>query len=76
MSGQRSRWGLCASQCQKSKQRLSKELSDCVVYCKSVRFSGFKHSRVHSKFYEISSFAESKAKKHLKEAGTASQALC
>nr|XP_055074517.1 1-phosphatidylinositol 4,5-bisphosphate phosphodiesterase delta-4-like [Misgurnus anguillicaudatus] len=53
----------------KSKQGLSKELSDCVVYCKSVHFSGFKHSRTHSKFYEISSFTESKAKKHIREAG-------
>ncbi|XP_036396616.1 1-phosphatidylinositol 4,5-bisphosphate phosphodiesterase delta-4-like [Megalops cyprinoides] len=53
----------------KSKQRLSKELSDCVVYCKSVRFSSFKHSRIHSKFYEISSFTESKARKHMREAG-------
>ncbi|XP_046887363.1 1-phosphatidylinositol 4,5-bisphosphate phosphodiesterase delta-4 isoform X1 [Hypomesus transpacificus] len=53
----------------KSKQRLSKELSDCVVYCKSVHFSSFKHSRIHSKFYEISSFTESKARKHLREAG-------
>ncbi|XP_035249746.1 1-phosphatidylinositol 4,5-bisphosphate phosphodiesterase delta-4-like isoform X2 [Anguilla anguilla] len=53
----------------KSKQRLSKELSDCVVYCKSVHFSSFKHSRIHSKFYEISSFTESKARKHMREAG-------
>ncbi|KAM3857241.1 1-phosphatidylinositol 4,5-bisphosphate phosphodiesterase delta-4 [Diretmus argenteus] len=53
----------------KSKQRLSKELSDCVVYCKSVHFSSFKHSRIHSKFYEVSSFTESKARKHLREAG-------
>ncbi|XP_067117080.1 1-phosphatidylinositol 4,5-bisphosphate phosphodiesterase delta-4 [Osmerus mordax] len=53
----------------KSKQHLSKELSDCVVYCKSVHFSSFKHSRIHSKFYEISSFTESKARKHLREAG-------
>ncbi|XP_073717810.1 1-phosphatidylinositol 4,5-bisphosphate phosphodiesterase delta-4 [Misgurnus anguillicaudatus] len=53
----------------KSKQGLSKELSDCVVYCKSVHFSGFKHSQIHSKFYEISSFTESKAKKHIREAG-------
>ncbi|TRZ00779.1 hypothetical protein DNTS_034751 [Danionella cerebrum] len=53
----------------KSKQRLSKELSDCVVYCKSVHFSSFKHSRIHSKFYEISSFAESKARKNIREAG-------
>ncbi|XP_056157049.1 1-phosphatidylinositol 4,5-bisphosphate phosphodiesterase delta-4 [Lampris incognitus] len=54
----------------KSKQRLSKELSDCVVYCKSVRFNSFKHSRIHSKFYEVSSFTESKARKHLRDAGT------
>ncbi|XP_023670584.1 1-phosphatidylinositol 4,5-bisphosphate phosphodiesterase delta-4 [Paramormyrops kingsleyae] len=53
----------------KSKQRLSKELSECVVYCKSVHFSSFKHSRLYSKFYEISSFAESKARKYIKEAG-------
>ncbi|XP_065808139.1 1-phosphatidylinositol 4,5-bisphosphate phosphodiesterase delta-4 isoform X1 [Labrus bergylta] len=53
----------------KSKQRLSKELSDCVVYCKSVHFSSFKHSRIHSKFYEVTSFTESKARKHLREAG-------
>ncbi|KAG7503387.1 1-phosphatidylinositol 4,5-bisphosphate phosphodiesterase delta-4-like [Solea senegalensis] len=52
----------------KSKQRLSKELSDCVVYCKSVHFSSFKHSRIHSKFYEVASFTESKARKHLREA--------
>uniref|UniRef100_A0A4W4FRM3 Phosphoinositide phospholipase C n=1 Tax=Electrophorus electricus TaxID=8005 RepID=A0A4W4FRM3_ELEEL len=54
---------------QSSNERLSKELSDCVVYCKSVRFSSFKHARIHSKFYEISSFTEFKAKKHMKEAG-------
>ncbi|XP_049425888.1 1-phosphatidylinositol 4,5-bisphosphate phosphodiesterase delta-4 [Epinephelus fuscoguttatus] len=53
----------------KSKQHLSKELSDCVVYCKSVHFSNFKHSRIHSKFYEVASFTESKARKHLREAG-------
>uniref|UniRef100_A0A673LYW6 Phosphoinositide phospholipase C n=1 Tax=Sinocyclocheilus rhinocerous TaxID=307959 RepID=A0A673LYW6_9TELE len=54
---------------EKSKQHLSKELSDCVVYCKSVHFSSFKHSQIHSKFYEISSFTESKARKHIREAG-------
>ncbi|XP_039979082.1 1-phosphatidylinositol 4,5-bisphosphate phosphodiesterase delta-4 isoform X2 [Xiphias gladius] len=53
----------------KSKQHLSKELSDYVVYCKSVHFSSFKHSRIHSKFYEVASFTESKARKHLREAG-------
>ncbi|KAF3857309.1 hypothetical protein F7725_009168, partial [Dissostichus mawsoni] len=44
----------------KSKQRLSKEL---------VHFSNFKHSRIHSKSYEVASFTESKARKHLREAG-------
>ncbi|XP_069031356.1 1-phosphatidylinositol 4,5-bisphosphate phosphodiesterase delta-4 isoform X1 [Embiotoca jacksoni] len=53
----------------RSKQRLSKELSDYVIYCKSVHFSSFKHSRIHSKFYEVASFTESKARKHLKETG-------
>ncbi|XP_026217717.1 1-phosphatidylinositol 4,5-bisphosphate phosphodiesterase delta-4 isoform X3 [Anabas testudineus] len=52
----------------KTKQHLSKELSDCVVYCKSVHFSSFKHSRIHSKFYEVTSFTESKARKHLRDA--------
>uniref|UniRef100_A0A8C6LR84 Phosphoinositide phospholipase C n=1 Tax=Nothobranchius furzeri TaxID=105023 RepID=A0A8C6LR84_NOTFU len=53
----------------KSKQRLSKELSDCVVYCKSVHFISFRHSQSHFKFYEVTSFTESKARKHLREAG-------
>ncbi|XP_030604825.1 1-phosphatidylinositol 4,5-bisphosphate phosphodiesterase delta-4 isoform X1 [Archocentrus centrarchus] len=53
----------------RSKQHLSKELSDCVVYCKSVHFTSFKHSRIHSKFYEVASFTESKARKHLRDAG-------
>ncbi|XP_078100137.1 1-phosphatidylinositol 4,5-bisphosphate phosphodiesterase delta-4-like [Sander vitreus] len=53
----------------KSKQRLSKELSDCVVYCKSVHFSNFKHSHIHSKFYEVASFTESKARRHLRDTG-------
>ncbi|XP_061571837.1 1-phosphatidylinositol 4,5-bisphosphate phosphodiesterase delta-4-like isoform X1 [Cololabis saira] len=53
----------------RSKPRLSQELSDCVVYCKSFHFRSFKHSRVHSKFYEVASFTESKARKLLREAG-------
>uniref|UniRef100_A0A8D3EBG5 Phosphoinositide phospholipase C n=1 Tax=Scophthalmus maximus TaxID=52904 RepID=A0A8D3EBG5_SCOMX len=53
-----------------AKRRLSKELSDCVVYCKSVRFNSFKHARIHSKVYEVASFTEYKARKHLREAGT------
>ncbi|XP_047456940.1 1-phosphatidylinositol 4,5-bisphosphate phosphodiesterase delta-4 [Mugil cephalus] len=51
------------------KSKLSRELSDLVVYCKSVHFHGFDHARSHAKCYEISSFSESKAKKLAKEAG-------
>uniref|UniRef100_A0A671U5Q7 Phosphoinositide phospholipase C n=1 Tax=Sparus aurata TaxID=8175 RepID=A0A671U5Q7_SPAAU len=55
---------------QKSKSKLSRELSDLVVYCKSVHFHGFEQARSHGKCYEMSSFSESKAKKLAKEAGT------
>lgn len=54
---------------QKSKSKLSRELSDLVVYCKSVHFHGFEHACSHAKCYEISSFSESKAKRLAKEAG-------
>ncbi|KAI5107338.1 1-phosphatidylinositol 4,5-bisphosphate phosphodiesterase delta-4 isoform X1, partial [Silurus meridionalis] len=54
---------------EKSKENLSKELSDLVNYCKNVHFNSFEHSRVHSKPYEMSSFSESKARKLIKEAG-------
>ncbi|XP_048342737.1 1-phosphatidylinositol 4,5-bisphosphate phosphodiesterase delta-4 isoform X2 [Sphaerodactylus townsendi] len=53
----------------KSKQTLSEELSDCIIYCKSVPFSSFQHSRSHYKPYEMSSFKESKAHKLIREAG-------
>ncbi|XP_040003674.1 1-phosphatidylinositol 4,5-bisphosphate phosphodiesterase delta-4 [Xiphias gladius] len=53
----------------KSKSKLSRELSDLVVYCKSVHFHGFKHACLHGKCYEMSSFSESKAKRLAKEAG-------
>lgn len=59
----------CVSQ-KKPKSKLSRALSDLVVYCKSVHFHGFKESRSHGKCYEMSSFSESKAKKLAKEAGT------
>ncbi|CAN9497978.1 unnamed protein product [Ophioblennius macclurei] len=49
--------------------KLSRELSDLVVYCKSVHFHGFDHARSHGKFYEMSSFSESKARRLAKEAG-------
>eukprot|EP00066_Takifugu_rubripes_P004591 XP_003968055.1 PREDICTED: 1-phosphatidylinositol 4,5-bisphosphate phosphodiesterase delta-1 isoform X1 [Takifugu rubripes] len=45
----------------KSKIKLAKELSDIVIYCKSVHFNGFEHARDSQAFYEMSSFKESKA---------------
>ncbi|XP_061661324.1 1-phosphatidylinositol 4,5-bisphosphate phosphodiesterase delta-1a isoform X2 [Syngnathoides biaculeatus] len=45
----------------KSKITLARELSDVVVYCKSVHFNGFEHARDKLDFYEMSSFKESKA---------------
>uniref|UniRef100_A0A674BW76 Phosphoinositide phospholipase C n=1 Tax=Salmo trutta TaxID=8032 RepID=A0A674BW76_SALTR len=45
----------------KSKIKLAKELSDLVIYCKSVHFSGFEHAKDNQAFYEMSSFKESKA---------------
>ncbi|KAM6464495.1 1-phosphatidylinositol 4,5-bisphosphate phosphodiesterase delta-4 [Liasis olivaceus] len=53
----------------KGKQSLSKELSDCIIYCKSVPFCSFQHSCSHYKSYEMSSFTESKARKLIREAG-------
>ncbi|TRZ01848.1 hypothetical protein DNTS_007153 [Danionella cerebrum] len=47
---------------EKSKKiKLAKELSDLVIYCKSVHFSSFEHSRENQAFYEMASFKESKA---------------
>ncbi|KAJ8247070.1 hypothetical protein GJAV_G00258420 [Gymnothorax javanicus] len=51
------------------KQHLSRQLSDCVVYCKTVPFTSFEHSRLRHKFYEMSSFTESKARKLIRSAG-------
>uniref|UniRef100_A0A672P6Y6 Phosphoinositide phospholipase C n=1 Tax=Sinocyclocheilus grahami TaxID=75366 RepID=A0A672P6Y6_SINGR len=42
------------------KIKLAKELSDLVIYCKSVHFSNFEHSRDYHAFYEMASFKESK----------------
>ncbi|XP_068102147.1 1-phosphatidylinositol 4,5-bisphosphate phosphodiesterase delta-4 [Hyperolius riggenbachi] len=53
----------------KSKDRISQALSDCVIYCKSVPFEGFKHSRPCYKVYEMSSFTEYKARKLVREPG-------
>ncbi|KAI1884891.1 hypothetical protein AGOR_G00214540 [Albula goreensis] len=52
----------------KPKRHLSRQLSDCVVYCKTVPFTSFDNSRLHSKFYEMSSFSESKARKLIRAA--------
>ncbi|XP_060761630.1 1-phosphatidylinositol 4,5-bisphosphate phosphodiesterase delta-1b isoform X2 [Neoarius graeffei] len=41
--------------------KLAKELSDLVIYCKSVKFKGFEYARTNQSFYEMSSFKESVA---------------
>ncbi|XP_070783956.1 1-phosphatidylinositol 4,5-bisphosphate phosphodiesterase delta-1a isoform X2 [Enoplosus armatus] len=45
----------------KSKIKLAKQLSDIVIYCKSVHFNGFEHAKDSHAFYEMSSLKESKA---------------
>ncbi|XP_070701723.1 1-phosphatidylinositol 4,5-bisphosphate phosphodiesterase delta-1-like isoform X2 [Pempheris klunzingeri] len=47
--------------CKKKKLKLAKELSDMVIYCKSVHFHGFEDARKNLSFYEMSSFKEGKA---------------
>ncbi|XP_015136604.1 1-phosphatidylinositol 4,5-bisphosphate phosphodiesterase delta-1 isoform X1 [Gallus gallus] len=49
--------------------KLAKELSDTVVYCKSVHFNGFEDPSHPRAFYEMSSFTESKALKLAQESG-------
>lgn len=51
----------CPVSFQKSKIKLAKQLSDVVIYCKSVHFNGFEHAKDSHAFYEMSSFKESKA---------------
>uniref|UniRef100_A0A672MZT5 Phosphoinositide phospholipase C n=1 Tax=Sinocyclocheilus grahami TaxID=75366 RepID=A0A672MZT5_SINGR len=53
----------------KSKQNLCKKLSD-LMFCKSIHFHSFEHSRMSAKPNEMSSFSESKARKYSKEAGS------
>nr|XP_009921251.1 PREDICTED: LOW QUALITY PROTEIN: 1-phosphatidylinositol 4,5-bisphosphate phosphodiesterase delta-4-like [Haliaeetus albicilla] len=53
----------------KDKENLAQALSDCVIYCKSVSFRGFQEARSHSRPSEISSFAEAKARKLIRDAG-------
>uniref|UniRef100_A0A8L0DSV3 Phosphoinositide phospholipase C n=1 Tax=Oncorhynchus mykiss TaxID=8022 RepID=A0A8L0DSV3_ONCMY len=57
----------------KSKIKLAKQLSDLVIYCRSVHFSGFEHAKDNQAFYEMSSFKESKA---VNLAETAGKTLC
>ncbi|XP_059900633.1 1-phosphatidylinositol 4,5-bisphosphate phosphodiesterase delta-1a isoform X2 [Gadus macrocephalus] len=45
----------------KAKIQLAKELSDMVLYCRSVHFGGFEHAKDSQAFYEMSSLKESKA---------------
>uniref|UniRef100_A0A452S5J7 Phosphoinositide phospholipase C n=2 Tax=Ursus TaxID=9639 RepID=A0A452S5J7_URSAM len=54
---------------QRSKPILCPSLSALVVYLKSVSFHSFAHSKEHYRFYETSSFSESKARSLIKEAG-------
>ncbi|KFP52536.1 1-phosphatidylinositol 4,5-bisphosphate phosphodiesterase delta-4, partial [Cathartes aura] len=54
---------------QKDKESLAQALSDCVIYCKSVSFRGFQEARSHSRPSEISSLAEAKARKLIRDAG-------
>uniref|UniRef100_A0A8C4QEF7 Phosphoinositide phospholipase C n=1 Tax=Eptatretus burgeri TaxID=7764 RepID=A0A8C4QEF7_EPTBU len=53
----------------KSQQKLHKDLSDLIIYCKSVHFKGFEQAAERSKCYEMSSFVESKAQKLCSESG-------
>uniref|UniRef100_A0A8C7XTN0 Phosphoinositide phospholipase C n=1 Tax=Oryzias sinensis TaxID=183150 RepID=A0A8C7XTN0_9TELE len=51
--------------------KLAKELSDMVIYCKSVHFNGFEDAQKNLSFYEMSSFKEGKAMKLAKESANA-----
>ncbi|XP_043990743.1 1-phosphatidylinositol 4,5-bisphosphate phosphodiesterase delta-1-like isoform X2 [Gambusia affinis] len=51
--------------------KLAKELSDMVIYCKSVHFNGFEDARKNQSFYEMSSFKEGKAVKLAEESANA-----
>ncbi|XP_024612128.1 1-phosphatidylinositol 4,5-bisphosphate phosphodiesterase delta-1 [Neophocaena asiaeorientalis asiaeorientalis] len=52
------------------KLRLAKELSDMVIYCKSVHFLGFPSPGTREQaFYEMASFSENRALRLLQESG-------
>lgn len=59
----------CYKQKKKKKLKLAKELSNMVIYCKSVHFNGFEDARQNLSFYEMSSFKEGKAMKLAEESG-------
>ncbi|XP_075068291.1 1-phosphatidylinositol 4,5-bisphosphate phosphodiesterase delta-1 isoform X2 [Mixophyes fleayi] len=52
-----------------AKLKLAKELSDTVIYCKSVHFRGFEYAAKNQSFYEMSSLTESKSLKLANESG-------
>lgn len=59
---------------QEDKLRLVQELSDLVIYCKSVHFGGFSSSGTSGQaFYEMASFSENRALRMLQESG---ESLC
>lgn len=61
---------------QKTKSlKLAKELSDIVIYCKSVHFRGFEDSWDKQSFYEMASFKEGKAVELVEESGVMSLLL-
>ncbi|XP_032234673.2 1-phosphatidylinositol 4,5-bisphosphate phosphodiesterase delta-4 isoform X2 [Nematostella vectensis] len=49
-----------AKESKEKKVKLAKELSRCVNYISSVGFKNFEHSKENAKFYQMSSFVESK----------------
>ncbi|MBN3302039.1 PLCZ1 phosphodiesterase, partial [Amia calva] len=55
---------------QKKKIVVAMELSDLVIYTKSVKFISFSHSSEHQKCYENTSIGENKARKLVRNAGT------
>ncbi|PWA22397.1 hypothetical protein CCH79_00016954, partial [Gambusia affinis] len=55
---------------QKEKVALHKDLSDLVIYTRSVKFISFCHSRDNQNCYENTSMAEKKARKLMKSSGS------
>ncbi|XP_037538005.1 1-phosphatidylinositol 4,5-bisphosphate phosphodiesterase delta-1 isoform X2 [Nematolebias whitei] len=53
------------------KLKLAKELSNMVIYCRSVHFHSFEDARKNQSFYEMSSFKEGKAKSLAEETANA-----